>query len=272
MSKIDELINEIDVFDTYNEDTMDDEFLAELPISLLESSIESQFADPLDYRKKDYIQDFITKYNFAKDNNDLGEDYAEVDDMHDNFISFIIRIFDEYLDVAFVEIDDMNPESQHDIIHNTYRFFIKNIKKNFTNIVMSEINKNRNTFGERFEKREDVTYLTFKSEIDDINAVNILANLSTITEEIFDRIRNDYTIDDFFKACEGDEVSSVLDYVRNAYKDFKLTGNFIDKYCDMIDSFFKEDLEAKVRGNILKEFPNRIRPVVEEVVENISSN
>ena len=48
---------------------LDDElFLSEVPVELLQSSLDTQFQEPIEYRKKDYIQSFIMKYQFSKDN------------------------------------------------------------------------------------------------------------------------------------------------------------------------------------------------------------
>ena len=49
----------------YEPTEIDDElFLSEVPLELLEQSLEVQFNNPIEYRKRDYIQSFITKYEF----------------------------------------------------------------------------------------------------------------------------------------------------------------------------------------------------------------
>ena len=42
---------------------IDDElFLTDVPLNVIENSLSTQFDDPLEYRKNDYVQSFITKY------------------------------------------------------------------------------------------------------------------------------------------------------------------------------------------------------------------
>ena len=53
----------------YSPTDLDDElFLSEIPMSVLQNSIDTQFRYPLEYRKKDYVQSFIMKYQFSRDN------------------------------------------------------------------------------------------------------------------------------------------------------------------------------------------------------------
>jgi hypothetical protein len=263
MSKImDELVNGIDLFDTYNEDSTDEEFIAELPAEIIMNSVDTQFSEPLEYRKKDYVQDFMTKYYYELDNNEMENDNQDVYDMRDNFISFMCKIFDKYLDIGFVNIEDMDAESQFEIIHNTYRFFIKNIKKNFTNIVLNEITNNMENIASEFDTSEDVTYISFKMEIDDENLVRVLSNLSKITSSIFTKIKENYTIYDFFKNCDSGDPLFEKSYVEKMYDKIELTGNFVEKYCNMVESYFYDELESKVVSRLLKNYPDRKVPKI----------
>ena len=38
----------------------------------------------------------------------------------------------------------------------------------------------------------------------------------------------------------------------------KVTGNFIDKYIDMIDDDFKSEIQSKIRNKILRNYPTRV--------------
>ena len=67
-------------------------FLSTIPLNLIEEAIKTQFDDPLEYRKTDYIQSFLNKYTFSVDNM-YEEDQMELDELHDDFISFIKNIF-----------------------------------------------------------------------------------------------------------------------------------------------------------------------------------
>ena len=62
-----------------------------------------------------------------------------------------------------------------------------------------------------------------------------------------------------------DEPVLELEYVQSAYNDFELTGNFIEKYLDMIDDDFLTEIQSKMRNKILKKYPKRVRNM--EMVE-----
>jgi len=48
--------------DVYDTTEIDNElFLSSVPLNLIEEAIKSQFDDPLEYRKTDYIQSFLNK-------------------------------------------------------------------------------------------------------------------------------------------------------------------------------------------------------------------
>ena len=105
----------------YFYDNTDDEeelFLSEVPISLLQHSIETQFDDPLENRKIDYIQSFINKYEFSKENM-LDDDLEMLELSRDEFLKFIENIFSDYLNVGFTNLEDMGEDDQHDLIHLT---------------------------------------------------------------------------------------------------------------------------------------------------------
>ena len=115
----------------YQPSNLEDElFLCDVPLDVLTSSIKSQFENPLEYRKKDYVQSFITKYDFSVSSMDE-DDMFSLEMYHDEFIGYMLKTFQDFLNIGFVDIDNKDDDTQHDLIHLTYRFFIKNIKKNF---------------------------------------------------------------------------------------------------------------------------------------------
>ncbi len=244
----------------YEPTDIDDElFLSEVPLGLLEKAIDAQFANPLEYRKKDYLQSFITKYNFSKENI-AEEDQNDIDMMNDDFISYMISIFKAYLSIGFPNIEDMDTDDQHRILHLTYRFFIKNIKKNFTNIIINyiELYKEDIVTSDYIIKKKDVTTLNFKSEIDNEDDIIILSNLDKIIENILYKIKDSYNIDDFFNLlCSNNENCLETEFVKTKFEEFEITGNFISDYINIIDSDFQNELESKIRNKILKKYPMR---------------
>ena len=248
---------------------LDDElFLSEAPLDLIMNAMKIQFDEPLEYRKTDHVQSFITKYEFSKENM-LEDDQDKLELYHDTFMSFIEKLFDEYLGIGFVRIDDMGDDEMHDLVHLTYRFFIKNIKKNFISIISNYIRENKETLESRYERKKDVTTLAFKAEIDNDYDILILSNLGTVIDDILLDISTYDDVDEFFRLCEGDEPTLELEYVTSAYNKLDLSGNFIEKYVEMVDDDFRSELQSKIRNKILKKYGKRkIFSIDPETTEN----
>ena len=220
-------------------------FLSSIPLNLIEEAIKTQFDDPLEYRKTDYVQNFLNKYTFSVDNM-YEEEQMELNELHDNFIDFMKNLFYEYLNIGMPNIEDSPEEDQHKIIHYTYLYFITNIKKNFTNLIINYINKNKDDISSIFIKKKDVIYLNFKSELPNEFDVQVLSNLSSIIEHI---LSEEYTIDKFFELTTGNDLRVEHEFVKSAFDDFTLTGNFIQSYISMVDNYFRTELEK--RGYII---------------------
>jgi hypothetical protein len=142
---------EVDSY-VYEPVDIDDEiFLSEIPLSILESSLKEQFNDPLEYRKKDYIQSFITKYEYSVANM-MEEDLTFVELKHDEFMIFVKNLFYDRLRIGFVDLGDKDSDEQHELIHLVYRFFLKNIRKNFVNVIYNWINENKKDIIDKYEK------------------------------------------------------------------------------------------------------------------------
>lgn len=244
--------------DYYTPSDLDDEmFISEVPIELLKELIMSQFNDPLEDCKHDYMQSFITKYNFTKDNM-IDDDVFLLDNLRDGFIAFLERTFQEKLSVGFDTLDQLNEEDQHEILHLTYRFFIKNIKKNFTNLILNFLDSNKNDILSKYKINKDITSLTFKEEeILDEYDLTVLSNLNSIIEFILSEVRECNDVDKFFDLIRGDEMITEVEYVDSKFENLEITGNFIPSYIDMVDSYFISELYGRVRNRILKKYPYR---------------
>lgn len=253
----------------YSPTELDDEaFLSDLPIDLIISSIETQFDSPLEYRKIDYVQTFINKYNLMKEN-DIDED-DNLENFHDEFFRFIEQIFQDKLSIGFPNIDDMNDDDQCEMVHLTYRFFIKFIKKNFVNLIKNYIKENPNEITSTYEKKKDVTTINFKAEIDNDYDILVLSYLGNIIEDVLEQFRELDDVNEFLDYCQSDEYILELAYVKKSFNNMTLTGNFIPKYIDMIDDEFKVEIESKVRNSILKKYPKRKKNKDEETDATVS--
>lgn len=233
----------------------DELFLSEMPLSLIEESIRQQFEYPLDFRKRDYIDTFIQKYTFTKENMTEDEILDGLDELHDKFLIFVMNIFEEYLDIGFVDLDTLPEDEQFNMIQIPYRFFIKHMKRNFTNLVMNYLEQHRTEIVDILPKRKDVTTNRLREELDDEEDITILANLDEVIEYIFNQ---EMDIDTFFSLCEGEESSMELDFTKCQFDEFNLTGNFVEKYKEMVGWEFRTSLESKLRNKILKKYPKKV--------------
>lgn len=252
-------------------DIDDEEFLSSVPIDILESGVVEQFNDPLEYRKKDYIQSFITKYEYSQDNM-MEDDITVIEAIHDRFLIFIKNLFFERLNVGFVDLGDMGEEDQNELIHLVYRFFIKHIKKNFVNVVYNYINENQKEISEKYEKKKDVTSITFKGELSDEYDVLVLTNLGPIIDDVLDSVRAEADVEKFLELCNGKGTCLELEYVKHAYSEAAITGNFVEKYIDMVNELFKIEIQSKIRSRILKKYPTRTKQNIELDEENEDGN
>lgn len=236
-----------------------DVLLSEMPLSLMKENIMSQFEDPLEYRKKDHITTFLNMYQYSKENANIYED-EEMDnviELRDDFYTFMQKLFKDYLNIGFVNFDDKSEEEQDNLIHFVYRFFIMNIKKNFVGYILNWIDDHRDILMDvDGDKKKDVTSMSFKKEITDPIDIYILSNLSYLIDMILDELVEDVLIDDFFEKC-SDEDCLETRFVSNTFDETDISGNFLEKYVDMLDVDFKSEIESKIRNKILKKYKKK---------------
>ena len=239
-------------YDYSPNDIDSDRFLSDIPVSLMKENIKAQFKDPLENRKKDHISTFISMFNYSKDNYDVyeDEDLDNTIELKDEFYAYIIELFRIYLGIGFNDFEDLSDDEQNELIHYTYRFFIINIKKNFVCLILNYIEKHRDEYFDD-DKKRDVTTLTFKREVTDPADVYILSNLATIINEI---LAEDIDVDDFFDNCDDNDYCLETRFVSKQFDEFRLTGNFVRKYIEMLDKDFISSIESKVRNRILKKY------------------
>ena len=231
-----------------------DQFLSDIPVSLMKENIKAQFADPLEYNKKDFISPFINMYKYSMDNreayDDDGEEY-DFNDIRNDFYIFIQNMIMDYLGIGFIDFGDRSIDEQDHLIHYVYRFFITNIRKNFVTFIFNKIQENKDDYIYDEEKKKDVASLSFKKEITDPKDIYILSNIHSIITEIL--YSEDIDIDEFLEKCDNDG-SLETQFVIEQYDNLTITGNFIDKYIEMLNTTFISDIETKIRNKILKKY------------------
>lgn len=246
-------LNEFNDYEYQGNDIDDEIMLSDLPLSLLMETIRSQFEDPMEYRKKDYVQTFINKYEYTKEN--ITEDESdELEELYTKFISFMEKMFKEYLGIGLPYIEDDDEEKQEELVHFIYRYFIINIRKNFVNFIFNYIEDKKENLADGLEKKKDVTTLSFKGAVTDENDITILSNLSDIIDDV---MCQDFTIDDFFKYSRTETTELDIEFVSDKYENNEITGNFVSYYTEMVDENLKIEIESRVRNKMLKKYKKK---------------
>lgn len=254
-------------FDYRPSEIEDEMFLSDVPLSITKHAIESQFRNPLENRKKDYVGSFIDRYNYTiktLDHDDDPDEKEQADVWFDAFIGFMVEIFDSFLDIGFPEIEDASRDDQGELIHLTYNFFIRDAKKNFSNLITNYINDHKDEIVEDLPEIKDVTSVSFKSETIKEDDVMILSNLERV---IYDILNIDFNVDEFLELCQGNSYSLEREFVTNKFDEFEIVGNFYRPYVSMLDSEFRTELQSKVRNKILKNYPKRTREEIDDEIE-----
>ena len=198
----------------YRPNDIDDEiFLSEVPLSLMKENIKSQFEDPAEDHKTDFVQTFLNKYIYSKQN-DLEEEDPDIEDMHDEFISYMEDIFKEFLGIGLPNLDDSSNEEQEELVHYIYRFFLINIKKNFTKFILTYIKTYGDTLYEELPKSKDVAYLTYKKFIDDEKDLIIISNIHSTVDLILEK---DLSIDEFLEFIKNDSDNLEINFLLEKY-------------------------------------------------------
>lgn len=252
--------------DDYEPNELDDEvFLSEVPLNLIEKAIEAQFENPEEYRKIDYIQSFINKYEFSLDNAQE-DDLQELDDLRASFIIFLRDIFQKHLNVGFPELEDLSNDDQFELLHITYNFFIRNMKKNFVTFSVNYIKKYKDQLSEVLPRRKDVATINFKDEIDDEYDILILSNISTVFDLILEP-EEEMSVMTFLDLCTSEKNCLETEFVKSKYNNFEITGNFIESYSNMINDIFRVEIEVKIRNKILLKYPSRNKKIIKKMKE-----
>lgn len=248
------------------EDDESSSFLSDIPISLVKNSLESQFECPLEYRKIDYLQKFFDRYENSKSLADNDDDMSDndqiyIEEMYDQFMAFLPQLFNNYLRLGFPDIELLDDDDRQELYQMTYKFFIKDIKKNFIALVYHYIENHYQELVDTLPRKKDVTTVNFKIEIENDDDVTILSNLSTIIDTALEQ---PYSVEEFFDYCQTTSSSIELEYMINAFNNAQINGNFVQAYIAMIDEDFKFEIETKIRGKILKKYPIRKKDTSKE--------
>lgn len=240
----------------YNPNDIDDEiFLSQAPLSLLEENIRSQFEEPEEDHKTDFVQSFLNKYIYTKQN-DLEEEDDDIEGLHGEFIAFMESILREFLGIGLPNLDDEDNEYQEEIVHYLYRFFIINIKKNFIRFIIHYIEDNKSKICEHIESSsKNVSYKNYKQIIDDEEDLTIISSIYSVVSYVLRKAKK-LNIDDFFDYIRADATNLELDFVLDKYDNDEINGNFVEGYVDMLSPILTDSITCKVKNKLLKKYTN----------------
>lgn len=227
-------------------------FLSSEPLNLTKAHIASQFKDPLRFNF-DYVGSYIETYRYSKLEEITDDDTNELELLNDDFVKFMLFMFETRLGIGFPDLVDCNSvEVQHGMFHMTYRYFIINIKHNFSSFCLNYIEQHRKEILDIVPRKKDVTSLNLKKDDIDADDIAIIASLSEIIRHIiFDK---EHDIDYFLQNSDLDEPRLETELMIDLFDNFKITGNFYPYYRKMVDDTFLKEIECKVRNKILKKY------------------
>lgn len=234
------------------QDADDEVLLSEMPLSVLKGSIEKQFDDPIEYMGHDFVQSFITKYHVTKETYTEEEDFEELAELYDSFINFMESIFQTKLGIGLPELDNMGEDDQLELIHYIYRFFIINVKRNFSKFLFNWIEENKDEIADDLPKRKDVSTNSLREYIDNSNDLAILSNLASVIDMAIEDDTID--VDKFLNLSRGNGANLENDYISEHYDTFDITGNFVESYSKLLKDSLRVELECKLRNKLLKKY------------------
>lgn len=246
-----------DGFD-YDPNQIEDEiFLSQAPLELLMENIRSQFTEPNWDHKNDFVQSFINKYLYTKEN-ELEEEADEIERLHDRFIQFMEDTLYEFLRIGIPGIEDRtSDEEAEEFVHYLYRFFIIFIKKNFVRVFKRYIKKHKEELYEKIPKTKDVAYLRYRNEIDDEVDCQIISKIFTVVEMVRDILQEECDIDTFFDLARSDSINLEIDFIQEKYDIDEINGNFVPYYFDMVDDALLDEITCSVKNSLLKKYTEK---------------
>ena len=230
-------------------------FLSDEPINLLKQHIRSQFTDPMNY-KFDYVGSYIESFRMSVLQVETDDDEDDLERMNDDFVRFMLNIFEKYLGLGFPDFEEKSYEEQHDILHMTYRYFIVNIKHNFSSFCLNYILRNKKELSENQPKKKDVSSLNLKRDGIEADDIVIISNLYDIIQNII--FGQDHDVDEFILNSDVNDPRLETDMMNEYFENFTVTGNFYPEYRKMLNTPFIKEIESKIRNKILKSYKKKL--------------
>nr|DAI13603.1 MAG TPA: hypothetical protein [Caudoviricetes sp.] len=227
-------------------------FLTDEPMRLLLQQIKTQFENPSNNNKIDYVDSFINSYRASVDQIETDDDENDLDRLIREFMSKMMEFFRAYLDVEFVDASNLDYSTLLDRIHMTYRYFILNIKHNFSAYCGNILDRNMDKYVNMLESTNNLTESNYKVNLSDENLSIILSNMYTIIDDIISSMNG--SIDEFIRYSDYNNPRLETQIVDDLFDNFQLVGNFLEKYSMCVDTGLKKEIELKLKKELLHRY------------------
>lgn len=236
----------------YNNEEDEEEFLSMVPLNLTKENLIYQVTHPSEHRNVDFIRSFMQRYEYSKSIITDEDERIELVSVRDDFIGFFEELMKRMLGIGYPDLRDLPENEQNELIHFSYRYFIMQMRENFVNLITNYIMDHLDEFRGSGLKRKDVSTIVYKKEFGDLEDASIIANLSTIIQNILKE--TELSVDEFLILSQADYPTMENTFIQEKYDELKLTGNFVPNYVLMIPSTMHVEIETRVRGKLLKKF------------------
>ena len=230
----------------------EEEFLSMVPLNLTKENLMYQVTHPSEQRTVDFIRSFIQRYEYSKSIVTDEDERIELLSIRDDFLGFFEELMKRMLGIGYPDLRDLPESEQNELIHFSYRYFVMQMRENFVNLITNHIMDHLDDFRDSGLKRKDVSTIVYKKEFGDHEDASIIANLSTIIQNILRE--SDLSVDEFLILSQSDFPTMENTFIQEKYDELKITGNFVPNYVTMISSTLYVEIETRVRGKLLKKF------------------
>lgn len=246
-------LNQFKGLDYEPSDAESEVMLSDIPLDILMTSVRNQFDNLSDYVGTDYMQTFITRYTVTKDNTLNEDDELErVRKYYEIFVGFMEELLSEKLGVGIPDLEDMGEDEALEILHYIYRYFLLNMERNFTSFVYNYIEENKEKCAKDLLSRENTTTEALKKVMDDDDMFLIISNLPIVVGACL--TDESTTVDQFLTYSHGKGDYLENEYIQEKYDAFQITGNFVDKYKDLMEA---SELRIKVEIGVQEKLLNK---------------
>lgn len=234
--------------------------LSEEPSDLTKGHIRDQFKNPSTMRY-DYVSTFIENYNYTMDTIYDEDVIDDINAVTDTFVKFMMNILTKYYGIGFPELEEKSTETQLDVLHMVYRYFILRMKHNISSYCMNYIKKHKRELLDMFSEKKDIASVNLLNDGIDASDVILISNLYEIVNYILEQ---ETDVDEFLAHSDMDEPNLETEEMVSYYETFTLVGNFTAPYMDHAksDRGLIKEVEIKLRNKILKPYKKLFKKVV----------